>query len=93
MLVFSLLFFAASAWLIVDLFALGGRYYAMLPDFLATAFSLLGLILAAIKIRINPKKKRAFPRVVALMNVFACILATLLWILRLTGRLDLLNIV
>ncbi len=93
MLVFSLIFFAASAGLLVDLFALGGRYYAMFPGFFATAFSLLGLILAAIKIRINPKKKRTFPRVVAIMNAFACIAATLLWILRLTGKLDLLNIV
>ena len=77
----SLLCGAGALALLADHFYLGGSVYAHLPQFMASAAALTGLLIAALEYAGRKgKKKRRWPLALLLFNSFIGIAATAVWI-------------
>lgn len=87
LLVLSLVCWGFSTWLLVDYFALTGTYFTLFPAFSATAAALVGLIIAKMDHSTKKGKKRRLPMTMLFLNTLVCIVATVLWMLRLLGRI------
>lgn len=92
MVVLTFLTGIAALALTADALFFGGTIHTLFPEYIATAVSLFGLIIAgiwlgALKKKKRKKKKRNLALTMVWFNLIACLISTGVWLSRLMDHL------